>query len=126
MIAMVILSAATAAVILPFSTGAALNAEGVRQTVGTRLAADLLEQMLNTGYDKIYEYNYEAPGTLMDANWEPYADPIYQKFSRWPTVSDVYINGQLCNDVKCVTVRVYYNWAGIDKPMVQLSTLVGR
>lgn len=123
MIAMVVLSVATAAVILPFSTGAALNAEGSRRTLGAKLAADLLEKIENTDYDliyPIYDNYFEAAGSVTDVDGQVFTDPVYSRFGRFSTApEEVPVGGEL---LTWATVYIYYD----NIEMLRMSTLIGR
>jgi type II secretory pathway pseudopilin PulG len=54
-LAMVLLGIAAAGVLLPFSGGAAAQAEGARRTLGAVLANDLIERIAGTPFDLIVE-----------------------------------------------------------------------
>lgn len=121
MIAMVILSVATSAVILPFSTAGALAQEGAKRTLAATLAADLLEEIQNTDYSLItlfYDNYFEPAGTVSDANWQIFTDPIYQRFARLSTCSAADVGGE---SLIWATVYIYYN----DIEIFQISTLIG-
>ena len=60
------LSVATAAVILPFATGATMKIEGARRTIAAKLASDLIEQIQETDFDWIQTY-YDD-GAFLDGN----------------------------------------------------------
>ena len=51
--AMVILSVVAAGVLVPFSAGASVQAEGWNRSVGAKLAGDLLERIIATDFDDI-------------------------------------------------------------------------
>ncbi len=122
MIAMVILAFATSAMILPFSTAGALTQEGAKRTLAATLAADLLEEIQNTDFvwiDMSYDNVFEPAGTVRDANWQVFGDPIYQRFARLSTCSTANVGGE---DLWWVTVYIYYN----NIEIFQISTLIGR
>lgn len=121
MIAMVILAVATSAVILPFSTAGALAQEGAKRTLAATLAADLLEEIKNTDYSLItlfYDNYFEPAGTVRDANWQVFGDPVYQRFARLSTCSAADVGGE---SLIWATVYIYYN----DIEIFQISTLIG-
>ena len=125
MIAMVILAFATSAVILPFSTAGALAQEGAKRTLAATLAADLLEEIQDAyvTMDPIwflpsYGYYFEPAGTVRDANFQTYTDPVYGKFARLSTCSDASVGGE---SLIWATVYIYYN----DIEIYQVSTLIG-
>ncbi len=97
MIAMVILSIAAAGVLLPFSSGATVRAEGMHSTLAARLAGDLMEQIINTPFDRIivdYGAYSEAKGHIIrdfDTDTE-FTDPMYANFSRNASSKFVYVS----------------------------------
>ena len=122
MIAMVILAVATLAVILPFSAGAAMHTEGAKRTLAAKLAGDMLENIRNTDFDQILAAGYgnfpEPPGTVMDANWQAFSDPVYQRFSRVTTCSTAQVGGE---PLIWATVTVNFD----DIEVAAVSTLIG-
>ena len=120
MIAMVILSMAAAGVLLPFSSGAAVQAEGMRSTLAAKLAGDLIEQIINTPFNQIVSnYNYSEPeGQVKDAAGEVLTDPSYKNFSREVTSQyvDVPVSVDKFSDgvgFILITVRVNYSGRSI-------------
>ncbi len=94
MIAVVILGMAAAGVLLPFSSGASVRAEGMRMTLAAGLAGDLMEKIANTPYDQIiadYDGYAEAQGQVKEAGGDVFSDPYYANFSREASCSDVYV-----------------------------------
>ena len=123
MIAMVILAFATSAIILPFSTAGALAQEGGKRTLAATLAADLLEEIQNTPYNQIslfYNNYFEPAGTVRDANWQIFTDPVYSRFARLSTCSAADVGGE---SLIWVTVYIYYN-DNVNE-IFQVSTLIG-
>lgn len=108
MLAVTILGFAAASVLVPFVSGAAVRAEGMRRTLGAGLAGDLMEQIVRlpfhdpsgltsdyslgpelgetgpTLFDNIDDFhNYtEAQGQVKDVTWAVFTDPKYAKYSR--------------------------------------------
>jgi len=127
MIAMVVLGMAAAGVLLPFSSGASVQAEGLRSTLAAKLASDLIEQVINTQFNQIVSnYNYtESQGQVKDAQGNDFTDPAYSNFSR--TVTTQYVNVPISDGVFStdtgyilVTVEVFYN----DRPLATLNRLI--
>lgn len=138
MIATALLGIAAAGVILPFSSGAAVQAEGTRRTLAAKLASDLLEQIIhkpfhdpdgssyyyNAGpdagetavedFDNIDDFHgyAESQGQVKDATWTVFSDTNYSRFSRDVSCAYVYAPPQAgtvpANFIR-VTVRVYSN-----------------
>ncbi len=93
-LAMVILSMAAAGVLLPFVSGASVQAEGLHKTLAAGLANDLLERVVRTPFTEIvstWDGHNEAQGQVKDASGITFTDPIYANFSR---------------DVSCKYIRV--------------------
>lgn len=84
--ATVVLGVAAAGVLLPFTSGASIRAEGQRRTLAAQLASDLMEQVISdysNGIDIITEYNYsELQGQIKDAGGTVFTDSNYANFSR--------------------------------------------
>jgi hypothetical protein len=130
MIAMVILGMAAAGVLLPFSSGAAIQAEGIHRTQGARLAHDLMEQVAATPFDQVvsrWNGYAEAQGQVKNAAGAVFSDLPYARFSR-----DVTCVGNICvypqtglsseSGFILAFVRVYDQ----GRLMVTLSRLIGR
>jgi Tfp pilus assembly protein PilV len=64
MMATVVLGIAAAGVLLPFTSGAAVRAEGMRRTLGAKLASDLMERIITRPFHdpdgNAYDYNLGA------------------------------------------------------------------
>lgn len=121
MIAMVILAFATSAVILPFSAGAAMHTEGAKRTLAAKLSGDMLENIQNTDFALIpswYGYYAEPAGTVMDANWQVFSDPVYQRFARVTTCSTAQVGGE---SLIWATVTVYFD----NLEVAAVSSLIG-
>ena len=128
MIAMVVLGMAAASVLLPFSSGAAVQVEGMRRTMGANLASDLIEKIINTPFkDIISEYDgySEAQGQIKDAEDKIFSDSNYANFSRNVTCKYVYVpqeSGTLTPKYILVTVQVNYS----DKPISTINRLISE
>jgi len=127
-IALVILGMAAAGVLLPFSSGAAAQAEGVHKTLAAGLASDLMERIVATPYAEILAWNgtAEAQGQIRDAEGIVFTDPAYARFSRNVTCTGVrmYPQGGMSpqSGFILVVVRVYDR----GRLMVTLSRLVSQ
>lgn len=137
-LAMVILGIASTAVLLPFTGGIAVQAEGTRRTLGAKLASDLIEQVVlkpfhdpdgsafyyNLGpdagestvadFDNIDDFHgyAEAAGQVTDTSFAVFSESRYANFSR--SVSCAYVavppqDGAYTPNFIRVTVRVYYD-----------------
>lgn len=132
LIAVVILGIAAAGVLLPFSGGAAVQAEGVRRTLAGKLAHDLLEEIINTPFDEIvagYDGYAEAEGQVKqvpvkDGGGTVFSSPVYSHFSRNASCQYVYVPQQAGTGQPVfirATVRVYYR----GREIATLNRLVG-
>ena len=121
LIAMVILAMAASGAILPFSSGAAVQAEGARRTLAAKLAADRLEEMINSDFDELWLYDgdYQPEGFVTDGNGAFLTDPAYAKFMRVVTCLPASVGNV---DLMWSTVYIYYDGT----EMLQLSTLIGQ
>ena len=87
MMAMVVLGIAAAGVLLPFTSGAAVRAEGMRGTLGAKLASDLMEEIISTEFNDImdkYGTYTETQGHIINDFYTgtEFTDPMYANFSR--------------------------------------------
>ena len=87
--ATVVLGIAAAGVLLPFTSGAAIRAEGTHRTIAAMLAGNLMERFINTPFDDLVldggGYVDEPQGQIRDASGTLLSDPAYAKFSRSAT-----------------------------------------
>jgi len=115
MMATVVLGIAAAGVLLPFTSGAAVRAEGMRRTLGAKLAGDLMEEIISTPFEEIldgYDGYAEPQGQVKDVSGTAFTDLNYANFSR--NVSCEYVRAPQENEtgeLKFIraTVRVYYS-----------------
>jgi len=128
MMAMVVLSIAAAGVLLPFSSGAAVRAEGLYRTLAARLAGDLIEQIVNKPFDQIvtaYNGYSEPKGQVKNAGGNVFTDSNYAGFSRSASCEYVYVpqeSGSLSPKFILITVQVQYN----GKQMATIYRLVSE
>ncbi len=129
MIAMVVLSMAAAGVLLPYSSGASIQAEGVRSTLAASLACGLIEEIVHTPFTQIVSrYNYsESQGQVKDINGNVFTDPAYKNFSR--NVSCRYVDvpvspGVYSSGTGFILVTVQVNYSG--RMIAKLNRLVSR
>jgi hypothetical protein len=128
MMATVVLSMAAAGILLPFSGGAAVRAEGMRMTLGSKLAADLVEQILRSDFDQIvatYNGYTEAEGQVKDGSGAKFSDPHYGKFSRSASCEYVYVpqeSGAAASRLILIKVEVYYG----GRKIASAKRLVGQ
>ncbi len=114
--ATIVLGVAAAGVLLPFTTGARMQSEGTRLTLASKLAGDLMEEVVNTPFGQIIaNYNYsETEGQIKDASGAVFGDSNYSRFSREVSSELIYVaqqDGTKAPNFIKVTVRVYYDGA---------------
>jgi hypothetical protein len=125
--AMVILGMAAAGVLLPFSSGATMQTEGMRRTLAAKLANDLMERIVvTTPANIIATWNgySEAEGEVTDASSNfitAFTDPMYTGFSRSVVCSTVGL-AVTSGVVKFVLIKVTVAWQG--REIVTLSSWV--
>lgn len=129
--AIVLLGLAAAGVLLPFSHGTTVQAEGARMTLAAKLAADLMERIIATPVDQIVNLgdghtDTEAQGQVTDAQGVTFTDAMYANFSRQVTYRYAYPYGVLeystPPDFVLVTVWVRYQGRGC----ATLNRLISR
>ena len=115
MLATVVLGIAAAGILLPFTSGATVQAEGMRRTLGVKLASDLMQEIVNTPFDQIitgYGAYSEAEGQVKDAGGVVFTDSNYARFSRNSVCNYVYVpqeSGIGVSKFILVTVQVFYS-----------------
>jgi len=123
--ALVILGMAAAGVLLPFSSGAAVQTEGMRRTLAAKLANDLMEQIIATTAPAqiitVWNGHSEAERFVTDADGAVFADPMYSGFSR-SVVCSITGLGITSNQVKFVLIKVTVAWQS--REIVTLSSWV--
>jgi len=113
--AVVVLGIAAAGVLLPFTSGAAVRAEGMRRTLGAELASNLMEQIINTPFEDIvnnYDGYSESQGQILDGQGVVLTDSNYTNFSRDVSCAYVYLPQESgAGPLRFIraTVRVYYS-----------------
>jgi Tfp pilus assembly protein PilV len=128
LMASVVLAIAAAGVIVPFSSGAAVRAEGVRRTVAAELASDLIEKIVATPFDDIvstYDGYSEPEGQVKDATGTVFTDPKYARFSRSANCTHVYVSqesGLVDPEFVMATVQVDYG----GRQLATISRLIGK
>jgi prepilin-type N-terminal cleavage/methylation domain-containing protein len=119
MVAAVVLGIAAVSVLLPFTAGVSVRSEGVHRTLAAKLAADLMEEIINTPFDQIvsnFDGYSESQGQVKDAAGVEFTDDIYAAFSRDASCEYVTLpqeSGTGESKYIRATVRVYYDGAEI-------------
>ncbi len=126
-LATTILGIAAAGVLLPFSSGAIVRAEGLHRTLGVKLASDLMEKVVNTPFDQVLtSYNYtEAQGEVKNAAGVVFTDTAYAKYSREVEATVVYVPQ---DSAAAVTnfIRVTVTVCCDGGPVASVTRLIGK
>jgi len=128
MMATVVLGIAAAGILLPFTSGAAVQAEGTHRSLGAKLASELIEQIISSPFNQIvanYNGYVEPKVQVKDAGGVIFTDPKYTNFSRSVSCEYVYVpqQGGATEPIFIrVTVRVYYS----GKQIVTINRLVSK
>jgi hypothetical protein len=126
-LATAVLGIAAAGVLLPFSNGAIVRAEGFHRTLGVKLASDLMEKVVNTPFNQVLTtYNYTEPqGQVKNAAGAVFTDSVYAKYGRKVEATAVFVPqdsaAAVTNFIR-VTVTVYYD-AG---QVASVTRLIGK
>ncbi|MGB2809180.1 MAG: prepilin-type N-terminal cleavage/methylation domain-containing protein [Sedimentisphaerales bacterium] len=128
MIATVVLGIAAAGVLLPFTSGAAVRAEGTRMTLAAKLAGDLMEEIVNTPFEQIiagYDGYAEPQGQVRDASGIVFTDLNYANFSRDVSCEYVVMPGESENgELKFIRIIVRVHYSG--REIATISRLVSK
>jgi len=129
-IALVILGMAAAGVLLPFSNGASVQAEGLRMTLAAKLADDLMERIIATPPGQIvatWDGYAEAQGQVKDAGGTVFTDPMYANFSRRATCHDnVYVPQQSGPPWPCDYILVSVQTSYQGREMASIRRLISK
>jgi len=124
MIAVVILGFASIAVVLPFTSGATLAAEGSCRTLAANLASDLMERIINTPFDQIlpnYGNYQENQGQMIKINGSYFTGNSYSRFSRTSTCVN-WPQDYPIENLLLITVKIYYG----GQEIAEVQRLKGR
>lgn len=126
--ATVVLGFAAAGVLVPFVSGASVRAEGARMTLATKLAGELIEQIISTPFDEIvskYDGHVEAQGQVKDAAGVVFTDLAYAGFSRNAACQAVYVPEE-SQAAQAIFIRVTVGISYRGRPIVTLDRLVSE
>jgi type II secretory pathway pseudopilin PulG len=127
-IATVVLGIAAAGVLLPFTSGVSVRAEGERRTLGAKLASDLMEEIISDHFNgiDILAKNYTEPqGQVKDASEAVFTDLNYAKFSRGVTCAEVYVPQESgTGEKKFILATVQVNYEG--KEIAIINRLISK
>ena len=128
LMAIVVLGIAAASLLVPFSSGARLRAEGMHRTLGAKLASHLMERIVRTPFDQImddYDGYTESEGQVTNAAGEVITDLNYTKFSREVSCNYVYVAQESgTTDPVFIRVTIRVNWDG--ENIVTINRLVSE
>ncbi|MBW8034662.1 MAG: prepilin-type N-terminal cleavage/methylation domain-containing protein [Planctomycetes bacterium] len=128
MIALTVLSVAATGVLIPFSSAASVHAEGMRRTLASKVASDLVEEICATNYDSIigtWNDYAEAEGHItMTGSAAEFTGDAYNFFSRWATCKTASIGSDDDATMLGIWVTVAVDYRGNE--IIKLSTLVSE
>ncbi|MEN6428865.1 MAG: prepilin-type N-terminal cleavage/methylation domain-containing protein [Phycisphaerales bacterium] len=125
MLALVILGMAAAGVLLPFASGATVQAESMHRTLAAKLANDLMEQIIGTAHGSIiatWNGYTEAQGQVADASGTVFSDPLYAGFSRTASCQAKYVASGPPLTTNFILIKVIVAWQG--REIMTLSSLI--
>ncbi|MCK4753453.1 MAG: prepilin-type N-terminal cleavage/methylation domain-containing protein [Planctomycetes bacterium] len=131
MMATVLLSVVAAGVLVPYTTGAAVQVEGTRRTLAAKLGSDLVEKIVKTDFEEIvdeYGSYTELIGQVKGVSGEVLSeqDSEYANFSRDASCEYAWVpqENDAVLDVKFILaeVRVYYK----GEELIILRRLISR
>lgn len=124
--ATVLLGAAALGLLIPFTSGAQAQAEGKRKVLATKLASDLVEEILVEDFNLIttsYDGYSESQGNLIDLQGQTITDPAYANFSRECSCQAVYMPAESTSEPKqFILVEVTVKYSG--REMAVLKRLI--
>ena len=127
LMAVTILAMAAAGILLPFVSGAAIRNVGNRRTLGAKLSADLMEDIVNTSFSSIvvtYDGYSEVQGAVKDLNGAVFTDATYTNFSRSAACTLVYVAQQPGTDPAVfITATVSVSYQG--QEIASVTRLIG-
>lgn len=128
MMAVVVLGIAAVGLLIPFSSGAQLRAEGMHRTLGAKLASHLMEQIILTPFEQIvddYDGYTESEGQVTNAAGEIITDSNYARFSREVSCDYVYV-AQESGTTEPVFIRVTVRVSWNGKNIATINRLVSQ
>lgn len=128
MMATVVLGIAAAGLLLPFTSGATVRAEGMRRTLAAKLASDLIERIINTPFDEIvdsFDGYAEPQGQIKDSTGAVFTDANYANFSRNAACVYVYVPQESgAEDARFIRITVEVLYSG--KQMAIINRLISK
>jgi len=128
MISVVILSIASCGLLLPFTSGMSVRAEGGRRTMTAKLCGDIIETIVSSDFDNIvptYDGYSEAAGELLSASGEVLTGEMYGGLSRQVSCDYVYVPQEKSvgdSNFILITATVSYN----GREVASVNRLVSR
>jgi prepilin-type N-terminal cleavage/methylation domain-containing protein len=128
MISVVILSIASCGLLLPFTSGMSVRAEGKRRTMAAKLSGDIIETIISSDFDNIvatYDGYTESAGQLRSASGEILTGEIYGGLSRVVNCDYIYVGQEKSigsSNFILITATVSYN----DREIASVNRLVSR
>ena len=118
--ATVLLGAAAAGILVPFTSGAKVQAVGKRKVIAVKLASNWMEEIIAADFNDITDYSgSQSQGNLVNMQGEPITGSAYEGFSReW--VCQHPFSGS--DKLVLATVIVKYK----DREIVELKRLITK
>lgn len=119
-LATVLLGAAAAGILVPFTSGAQVQAEGKRKVIAAKLAGNVLEEIIAADFTDITDYSgSQAEGELYTMQGEKIEDTAYSGFSREWVCQHPYAGSD-----KLVLATVTVKYRG--REMIELKRLIAE
>jgi type II secretory pathway pseudopilin PulG len=129
MIATVVLGIAAAGVLMPFVAGARARAEGQRRTMSAKLAADLMERIIDTDFDDIvstFGSYSEAQGQVKDMTDAVFTDSAYANYSRQANCVYVFVEPLSGDDEEYFFIRATVKVCYLGAETASVSRLISK
>ena len=114
---------AASGVLLPFSGGMSIQAEGKGRTIAAKLASDMMEQIVNTQFDEIvssFDGRSESEGQVKDSSGTVLDDAMYSQFSREVSCDHVYVSQESgTSDAQYILARVEIGYKGREIAVIE-------
>ncbi len=128
MIAIVVLGIAASGMLLPYTSGATAQAEGVNRTLAAKLARNLMEEIVSRPFNQIipmYGSRTEPQGYIMDAGGVVLPGTQYANFSRNSQCVYIYVpqeSGTAPPKLILAKIQVFYK----GRPVAVINRLISR
>jgi hypothetical protein len=116
----VLLGAAAVGLLIPFTSGAKVQAEGKHKVIAAGLAGNLIEEIIAADFNDIKDYSdTQAEGELYNMQGQKIEDSAYWGFSRKAVCQHPYAGS---DKLVLATVTVKYR----DRKIIELRRLIAE